>query len=69
MTLLGRYNAYYNDECAALPHGGPVSMEEMQAMTLECMVEAFKSRYNLDSIPADKILGLAEQLRAQGTKW
>ena len=66
MTLLERYNQFYNDECAALPSGGPISHEELQAMTLECMVKAFKRKYNLDPIPADEIVGLALQLRMQG---
>ena len=69
MTLLERYNAFYNDECASLPHGGPISMGEMQAMTLECMVKAFKRKYNLDPIPAEEILGLALQIRIQSHLW
>jgi hypothetical protein len=68
MTLLERYNQFYNDECAALPSGGPVSHEELQAMALECMVKAFKRKYNLDPIPAEEIVGLALQLRMQGVK-
>ena len=66
MTLLERYNAFYNDECAALPSGGPISHEKLQAIALECMVKAFKRKYNLDPIPAEEILILAEQLRSQG---
>jgi hypothetical protein len=66
MTLLERYNQFYNDECASLPHGGPISMEEMQALSLECMVHAFKRKYHLDPIPSEEILTLAEQLRSQG---
>jgi len=66
MTLLERYNQFYNDECAALPSGGPISHEELQAMALECMVKAFKRKYNLDPIPAEEIVGLALQLRSQG---
>ena len=66
MTLLERYNQFYNDECAATPSGGPISMEELQALALECMVKAFKRKYNLDPIPADEILTLAQHLRSQG---
>ena len=68
MTLLERYNDFYNLECAALPSGGPISHEELQAMALECMVKAFKRKYNLDPIPAEEIVGLALQLRMQGLK-
>jgi hypothetical protein len=66
MTLLERYNQFYNDECAAIPSGGPVSMEEMQALALESMVYAFKRKYHLDPVPSEEILTLAEQLRSQG---
>ena len=66
MTLHERYNQFYNDECSGMPSGGPISMEELQAMTLESMVFAFKRKYHLDPIPAEEILTLAEQLRSQG---
>jgi len=39
-TVLRRYNAFYNDECSGMPHGTPITPEHMQAMTLECMVDA-----------------------------
>ena len=68
MNLLDRYNDFYNDECAGLTYGGPISMQEMQALALECMVKAFKRKYNLDPIPADEILTLADQLAEQGRK-
>ena len=67
MTLLERYNQFYNDECAAIPSGGPVSMEELQALALESMVRAFKRKYRLDPIPAQEILDLAFLLRCQGS--
>jgi hypothetical protein len=69
MTLLERYNQFYNDECAALPSGGPISHEELQAMALECMVKAFKRKYRLDLIPAQEILDLALALREQSNLW
>jgi hypothetical protein len=69
MTLLERYNQFYNDECAALPSGGPISHEELQAMALECMVCAFKRKYHLDPIPAQEILDLAVALREQSDPW
>lgn len=69
MTLLERYNQFYNDECAGLPSGGPISMEEMQALALESMVYAFKRKYHLDPIPAQEIMDLALQLRQQGESY
>jgi hypothetical protein len=69
MTLLERYNQFYNDECAAISMGGPVSMEELQAMALESMVYAFKRKYHLDPIPAQEILDLAAALRTQSDLW
>ena len=69
MTLLERYNQFYNEECAALSNGGPISMEELQAMALESMVFAFKRKYHLDPIPAQEILDLALALREQSDLW
>jgi len=69
MTLLERYNQFYNLECSALAHGGPTTMEELQATALESMVKAFQRKYHLDPIPADEILQLATMLREQGTSW
>ncbi len=39
-TVLSRYNHFYNDECSGMPHGTPITPEHMQAMALECMVDA-----------------------------
>ena len=69
MTLLERYNSFFNDECVSLPSGGPVSSEELQAMALECMVYAFKRKYHLDPVPAQEILDLALALREQSDLW
>ena len=69
MTLLERYNQFYNDQCAGLPSGGPVSMEELQATALESLVYAFKRKYHLDPIPAQEILDLALALRTQSDLW
>jgi len=41
-TVLRRYNRFYNDECSGLPHGTPITPEHMQAMTLECMIDALR---------------------------
>jgi hypothetical protein len=39
-TVLARYNHFYNEECSGLPHGTPITPEHMQAITLECMIDA-----------------------------
>jgi hypothetical protein len=39
-TILARYNAFYNTECSALPHGTPITPEFQQAITLRSMLDA-----------------------------
>ena len=38
--ILERYNQFYNTECSGLTHGTPITPEHMQAMALECMIDA-----------------------------
>jgi hypothetical protein len=66
--ILQRYNDFYNKECASLPTGGPISMENLQAITLECMVDALicenmNVEYNVIAIDdiKDLIAGLYRQ--------
>ncbi len=71
-TVLRRYNAFYNEECASLSTGGPISMEHMQAMTLECMVDALMCEnlnveYNVIAI--DDIKDLIARLYEQGNEF
>lgn len=67
MRLIDRYNQFYNDECAGLSHGTPISMEHLQAITLECAVKAFARKYNYkESIPVEDLLFLAKELMTQG---
>lgn len=67
MQLLQRYNQFYNDEVASMPHGMPCSMEHLQSIAIRAMVEAFARKYNLkDAIPVDEMLELAEQIEKQG---
>jgi hypothetical protein len=67
MKLIDRYNQFYNDECAGLSHGTPISMEHLQSITLECAVKAFARKYNLkESIPVEDLLYLAKELMEQG---
>ena len=67
-TVLRRYNAFYNDECSGMPHGTPITPEHMQAMTLECMIDALRCEnmnveYNVIDIEdiKDLIAGLYRQ--------
>jgi hypothetical protein len=41
-TVLARYNSFYNEECSGMPHGTPITPEHMQAMALECMIDALR---------------------------
>ena len=67
MKILDRYNDYYNQEMSALPHGQPISMEHLQAITLECSIKAFARKYNYkESIPVEDLLYLAKELMRQG---
>ena len=70
MKLIDRYNEYYNDECAAMPHGMPVSMEHMQAITIRAALYAFARKYNMtDKIYVEDLELLANQIEAQGNKF
>jgi len=67
-TVLARYNRFYNDECSGMPHGTPITPEHMQAMTLECMIDALRCEnmnveYNVIDIEdiKDLISGLYRQ--------
>jgi hypothetical protein len=71
-TLLARYNAFYNDECSGMPHGTPITPEHMQAMTLECMVDALMCEnlnveYNV--IDIEDIKDLIERLYQQSNEF
>ena len=41
-TVLRRYNKFYNDEVSGMPHGTPITPEHMQALALECMMDALR---------------------------
>lgn len=67
MNILQRYNDFYNLEMMSLPHGMALSMEHLQAITLECMVKAFARKYNYkENIPVEDILYLAKKIQEQG---
>ena len=67
-TVLRRYNRFYNDECSGMPHGTPITPEHMQAMTLECMIDALRCEnmnMEYDVIAIDDIKDLIEGLYRQ----
>ena len=71
-TLLARYNAFYNDECSGLTHGTPITPEHMQAMALECMLDAIRCENlndEFDVVSIDDINALIEALHQQGNEY
>jgi hypothetical protein len=71
-TVLARYNAFYNDECSGLTHGTPITPEHMQAMALECMIDALRCEnlnveYNV--IDIEDIKDLIERLYQQSNEY
>jgi len=69
MKLIERYNQYYNTECAAMPHGMPVSMEHMQAIALRGAIYAFARKYHMkESIPVEDLNNLADLIEKQGNE-
>ncbi len=67
-TVLRRYNHFYNEEVSGLTHGTPVTMEQLQAITLDCAVDALicenmNVEYNVIAIDdiKDLIAGLYKQ--------
>jgi hypothetical protein len=63
MTLLERFNEFYNLECTALPSGGPVSMEHLQAITLESLLKATQAT---NIVFVGEVQQLIEALYEQG---
>jgi hypothetical protein len=71
-TVLRRYNAFYNEECSGMPHGTPITPEHMQAMALECMIDALMCEnlnveYNVIAI--DDIKDLIDGLYRQSNEF
>jgi hypothetical protein len=71
-TVLARYNHFYNEECSGMPHGTPITPEHMQAITLECMIDALRCEnmnveYNVIAI--DDIKDLIARLYQQGNEY
>jgi hypothetical protein len=71
-TVLARYNRFYNEECSGMPHGTPITPEHMQAMTLECMVDALiceNMNVEYNAIAIDDIKDLIEGLYRQSDEF
>ncbi len=71
-TVLARYNAFYNEECSGMPHGTPITPEHMQAMALECMVDALiceNLNVEYDAIAIDDIKDLIARLYQQSDEY
>ncbi len=65
MDNLEVYNHYYNIDCAGLSHGGPISIQELQAMALSAMLNTLKLAGS-DSISARQVEILIDGLIEQG---
>ena len=71
-TVLARYNRFYNDECSGMPHGTPITPEHMQAITLECMVDALiceNMNVEYNAIAIDDIKDLIARLYEQSNEF
>ena len=71
-TVLARYNRFYNDECSGLTHGTPITPEHMQAMALECMVDALiceNMNVEYNAIAIDDIKDLIARLYQQSNEY
>ena len=70
MRLLDRYNQFYNDTCAGLPHGMPISVEHLQSLAIRSSLYAFARKYNMkESIPVTDLENLANLIEAQGNEY
>jgi DNA-binding MarR family transcriptional regulator len=71
-TVLSRYNHFYNDECSGMPHGTPITPEHMQALALECMIDALiceNMNVEYNAIAIDDIKDLIARLYQQGNDY
>jgi hypothetical protein len=71
-TVLARYNAFYNEECSGMPHGTPITPEHMQAMALECMIDALiceNMNVEYNAIAIDDIKDLIARLYQQSDEF
>ena len=70
MKLLYRFNEFYNQECASMPHGMPISVEHLQSLAIRSALYAFARKYNMkESIPVEDLENLANLIEAQGNEY
>ena len=56
--------------CSGLPHGGPISIEHLQATTIRATLYAFARKYNMtDKIYVEDLNNLADLIEAQGNEF
>ena len=65
--LLKLYNHHYNISCAGMAHGGPISMQELEATALSAMLSTLKLAGS-DSISAQQVEILIDELYEEGRK-
>ena len=71
-TVLRRYNHFYNEEVSGMPHGTPITPEHMQALALECMVDALRCEnmnVDYDVITVEDIQDLIAGLYQQSNEF
>ena len=71
-TVLARYNRFYNEEVSGMPHGMVLSMEHLQCITLECMIDALiceNMNVEYNAIAIDDIKDLIEGLYRQSNEF
>jgi hypothetical protein len=67
--ILQRYNDFYNIECSGLSHGMPTSMEQLQAIALDCALSSLRCEnlnHEFDMVSTADIEDLIERLYQQG---
>ena len=70
--ILSRYNQFYNMEVSGLSHGMATSMEQLQCITLECMIDALRCEnmnVEYDTIAIDDIKDLIARLYEQSNEF
>jgi len=67
--ILERYNDFYNAEVSGLSHGMPTSMEQLQAIALDCALSALRCEnlnHEFSEVQTADIEDLIERLYQQG---
>jgi hypothetical protein len=71
-VVLSRYNHFYNDEVSGLPHGTPITMEQLQCIALSCAIDALiceNMNVEYTAIAIDDIKDLIEGLYQQSNEF